>query len=129
MGMIQMKTIALYDKTCSLCKESKRLFQKMDWCRRVEWISLQEYEQMDKTFPLNEKDLRRELHLITSSGKIVKGFYAIRYLLLLFPLTMLVGLILYIPFTPVIGKPIYRLIARNRYRFLKGKCESGSCSL
>lgn len=123
-----MKTIALYDKTCSLCKESKRIFQKLDWLKLINWISLQEYEHFDEV-KIDSKSLRRELHIITPNGKILKGFYAVRHLILHFPVTALFGALLYMPFTPIIGKPVYRFIAKNRHRFLKNKCDNGSCSL
>lgn len=128
MGLINMKTIALYDKTCSLCKESKRIFQKIDWLNQINWISLQEYEQYNQV-KIDSKSLRRELHIITPRGKILKGFYAIRYLFIQFPATALFGFLLYIPFTPIIGEWVYRIIAKNRHRFLKSKCDNGSCSL
>jgi len=105
------------------------MFQKFDWFRRVSWVSLQEYEQMDTVRQFNKKNLRKELHLITPRGKILKGFYAIRYLFLLFPATMILGVILFFPFTPLIGIPLYRFIAKNRHRFLNEKCKDGSCSL
>ena len=126
--MINLKTIALYDKTCSLCKESKRIFQKIDWLKQINWISLQEYGKNGKV-KIDNKSLRREIHIITSSGKILKGFYAIRYLFIHFPVTALFGILLYIPFTPMIGNPVYQFIAKNRHRFLKSKCDNGSCSL
>lgn len=129
MGMINLKTIALYDKTCSLCKESKRIFQKLDWLKQINWLSLQEYEQIGPIQVIDSKSLRKELHIITPNGRILKGYFAIRYLFVHFPITVLLGLLLYIPFTPIIGKPIYRLIANNRHRLLKRKCDDGSCSL
>ena len=127
-GLINLKTIALYDKTCSLCKESKRIFQKVDWFKQIKWISLQEYGENIRV-KIDSKSLRREIHIITPSGKILKGFYAIRYLFVHFPVTSLFGILLYIPFAPIIGEPVYRFIAKNRHRFLKNKCDNGSCSL
>ncbi len=128
MGLINLKTIALYDNTCSLCKESKRIFQKIDWLKQIEWIALQDYGENNK-IKIDNKSLRRELHIIIPSGKILKGYYAVRYLFVHFPITALIGVLLYIPFTPLIGEPVYRIIAKNRHRFLKSKCDNGSCSL
>ncbi|MFO1444250.1 DUF393 domain-containing protein [Bacillus sp. Bva_UNVM-123] len=124
-----MKTLALYDNTCSLCKQSKRVFQKLDWLHQVKWVSLQEYEQMEEGESFNKVDLRRELHIITSRGKVLKGYNAIRYLFVLFPATAIGGVILFLPFTHLLGNPIYKRIAKNRHRFLRKKCDDGSCSL
>jgi predicted DCC family thiol-disulfide oxidoreductase YuxK len=124
-----MKTIALYDGTCSLCKETKKIFKKLDWLNRVEWISLQEYEKRPGSFSFSRQDLRRELHIITPSGSVKKGYSAIRRLLFLFPASFLMSLLLYLPLTPMLGDPIYKWIAKNRHKFLKKKCDDGSCSL
>lgn len=124
-----MKTISLYDGSCSLCKESKKIFEKLDSFQKVHWISLQEYERTKQSISFNKIDLRKELHIITKSGKVLKGFYAIRYLFLLFPATIVVGALLYVPFSYLIGNPIYKWIAKNRHRFIKKKCDNDSCSL
>lgn len=124
-----MKTIALYDGTCSLCKETKRIFNKLDWLNKVEWISLQEYEKMQGSLSFSRHDLRRELHIITPAGSVEKGYSAVRRLLLLFPATFLISTLLYIPFTALLGDPVYKWIAKNRHKFLKRKCDDGSCSL
>ncbi|MBS4191716.1 DUF393 domain-containing protein [Bacillus sp. FJAT-49705] len=124
-----MKTIALYDKTCSLCKETKRIFKKFDWLHKVEWVSLQEYEKKDQAIPFDYNSLRKELHIITSGRKVLTGFYAVRYLLTLFPATMVLGAILYIPGMSILGTIIYKWIAKNRHKILRKKCDNGSCSL
>ncbi|WP_235822868.1 thiol-disulfide oxidoreductase DCC family protein [Cytobacillus massiliigabonensis] len=127
--MIFLRTTALYDRTCTLCKESKRMFTKLDWFRQIDWVSLQEYEKNEQAFAFDKASLRKELHIITSNGHVLKGFYAIRYLFLRFPLFFLLGAFLYLPFSYIIGNPIYQWIAKNRHKFLKRKCEDGSCSL
>ncbi|TKC15892.1 DUF393 domain-containing protein [Robertmurraya kyonggiensis] len=120
-----MKIIALYDGKCSLCQRTKRTFQKLDWNQKMEWLSLQEYEGSQ----FSAVDLRRELHIILPNGHILKGFDAVRKLLLKSPPTLIVGLFLYIPLIPLIGHPIYRWIAKNRYKFGAKTCTDGSCSI
>ncbi|MBG9445924.1 hypothetical protein ABE67_02885 [Cytobacillus firmus] len=124
-----MKTIALYDGTCSLCKETKRILKKLDWLNKVEWISLQEYEKEPGSISFSRHDLRRELHIITPSGSVKKGYYAVRRLLFLFPASFFISILLYVPFTAILGDPVYKWIAKNRQKFLKKKCDDGSCSL
>ncbi len=124
-----MKYIALFDRGCALCQSSKRLSMKFDWLNRVDWMPLQESknEEWKSLYPLIE--LRRELHLFDHNQRVWKGFFAIRKLMLQFPLTFLLGLICYIPFMSKIGVPLYSWVAKNRHRFLKKKCENGSCSI
>nr|WP_034645502.1 DUF393 domain-containing protein [Bacillus methanolicus] len=124
-----MKTIALYDKTCLLCQETKRLFNKLDWLGKVEWIPLQEYEKKQSRFAFRKEDLRKEIHIITPSNKIYKGFYAVRRLLVNFPATFLFGILIHVPFADRIGNPIYKWLAKNRHKFLRKNCDRGSCSI
>ncbi|MFE8703330.1 thiol-disulfide oxidoreductase DCC family protein [Cytobacillus sp. FJAT-54145] len=124
-----MKRIALYDGKCSLCKESKKIFQKLDVLNQVEWISLQQYNEENGECDFHPVELRKELHLLLPSGKALKGFFAVRSVLLRSPYSFVFALPLYIPFVHLIGSPIYRWIAKNRHKFLKRKCDDGSCSL
>lgn len=124
------KIIALYDHHCILCQKSKQWFMSLDWFHQIEWISLQKMEE-ENTLPfgITGKDLRRELHVLTKEQTLFVGFYAIRKIFLQFPLTYIVGLVLYLPFADKIGVPLYRIIAKNRYRFFRKKCKDGNCSL
>lgn len=124
-----MKTIALYDGTCSLCRETKRLSEKLDWLNKVEWVSLQEYEKNPRSISFSNQDLRKELHIITPNGEVKKGYYAVRRLLLQFPATLILSVLLYVPFAALIGNPIYKWIAKNRKKFLRKNCDDGSCTL
>ena len=124
-----MKILSLYDEKCSLCQTSKKSFMKLDWLHKVRWVSLQGYEKDEQSLLLNRSDLRKELHIILPSGRLLKGFYAIRRLLLCFPITFLIGVFLYLPFMPIIGNPVYKWIAKNRYKWLRKNCKGDSCSL
>lgn len=124
-----MKILSLYDEKCSLCQTSKKWFMKLDWLHKVSWVSLQEYEKEEHPLFLNRSDLRKELHIILPSSHLLRGFYAIRRLLLCFPITFLVAFFLYLPLMPLIGNPIYKWIAKNRHKWLRSKCKGESCSL
>ncbi|WP_080844346.1 thiol-disulfide oxidoreductase DCC family protein [Cytobacillus gottheilii] len=124
-----MKMTVLYDGTCSLCKESKRVFEKLDWRGKAAWMSLQEYEKISDGTHFNKKELRKEIHLITSNGKVVKGYYAVRLIMLQCPPVFVLGLLMYLPLVPLIGNPIYKWVAKNRHKFFRRKCDDGSCAL
>jgi predicted DCC family thiol-disulfide oxidoreductase YuxK len=129
MGMNKLKIIALYDENCSLCQETKRIFTSLDVWKKVNWISLQEYEKLDSTLTFNHKELRQELHIILPNQKVLRGYDAVRKLLFISPYTCVAGSILYFPFLRILGQPVYQWVAKNRYKFLKRKCNDGSCSL
>ncbi|GLB58591.1 hypothetical protein NCCP133_07240 [Cytobacillus sp. NCCP-133] len=101
----------------------------MDWLNKVEWISLQEYEKSPNSFSFTNQDLRKELHIIVPNGNVKKGYYAVRRLLLHFPATSIASILLYIPFIDKIGNLLYHWVAKNRHKFLRKKCDDGSCSL
>ncbi|EUJ21964.1 hypothetical protein PGRAN_13718 [Listeria grandensis FSL F6-0971] len=105
-----MKDIVLYDENCRFCKATKRLFEKLDWMKVIEWKPLQETQDTGFT----QEELLREIHLITPTGSAKKGFFAIRRMLLRFPLTGLIGLIMYIPIFKPAGRLGYRVVADNR---------------
>lgn len=123
-----MKINALYDEKCILCQEMKKKLQKLDVFQKIKWVSLQEYEQQSHAKSFHATDLRKELHILLPNGRVLKGFYAVRKLLLLSPFTFLLGLLLYFPFVPVVGRPVYSWVAKNRHLFMKKKCDDGSCS-
>ncbi|WP_386062391.1 thiol-disulfide oxidoreductase DCC family protein [Thalassobacillus hwangdonensis] len=123
------KSHVLYDGHCYLCQQSKRIFQKLDWIGKFDWVSLQHYERQ---FPISEEKsaaIKRELHVILPSGKELSGYGAVAYMLTRCPLTFPLGLIASIPGAGLIGKPLYRFIAKNRYRMFKDKCENGACNI
>jgi predicted DCC family thiol-disulfide oxidoreductase YuxK len=123
------KNIIFYDGNCTLCKETKRIFTKLDWLDKTEWKSIQQIENEKKYSFLNEQDLKKEMHLVTRKGKVFKGFFAVRRLAIFFPLTVFLGLLAYIPFFSLIGVPLYRYVAKNRHKFLRAKCKDGSCTI
>lgn len=127
--MIKMKITALYDENCTLCQETKRRLEVIDKFGKVKWISLQQFERNSDNNPFTAKDLRQELHIILPDNRVLKGYDAVRKLLLISPLTFPIGIVLYAPLIPYIGRPIYKWIASNRHIFLRSKCEDGSCSL
>ncbi|WP_110927381.1 thiol-disulfide oxidoreductase DCC family protein [Bacillus massiliglaciei] len=125
-----MKDLVLYDGQCILCRQTKKRLESIDWLKRTEWQSLQEYEQQERAILFKREDLRREMHLITPDGRVLRGFYAVRRIMLHTPVLALVGLMGYLPFADRLGNPLYRWIAKNRHLFFKkGTCKDGGCSL
>ena len=107
----------------------RKKMMSLDWFKRVDWISLQEYEKKPTCYSFSRKELRKELHLITSNGKVLKGFYAIRKMMLHCPLLVMPGVICYIPFVDLVGNRVYRWVAKHRHLFFRKLCDDGKCSL
>ncbi|WP_158555776.1 thiol-disulfide oxidoreductase DCC family protein [Peribacillus glennii] len=124
-----MTDTALYDAECILCRKTKQAISAFDWLDSIKWASLQEYEKQNHTIHFNKKQLREEMHLVTKKGKVLKGFYAVRRIMVKCPLLFLIGAFCYIPSVPLIGVPLYRFIAARRHLFLSKECKDGKCSL
>ncbi|WP_234969336.1 thiol-disulfide oxidoreductase DCC family protein [Bacillus massilinigeriensis] len=119
------KVVVLYDSTCSLCTNSMKRMKKLDWLAKANWTPLEEWNSIQ----FSAEDLREEIHVVLENGEVLKGFYGVRKVLLLFPVTFPVALLLYMPFVPIWGVPIYRLIAKNRHLFFHDKCTDDTCSI
>ncbi|ARI76735.1 thiol-disulfide oxidoreductase DCC family protein [Halobacillus mangrovi] len=123
------KSLVLYDGACYLCNQSKRLFQRLDWFNTMEWISLQQYEKVNPLSKSRKKAIVQELHVLLPSGGEKRGYFAITYLMRKCPITFIPGVLFSIPGSSMIGKPLYALVARSRYKLFKSKCKNGTCSL
>ncbi|MBM7554768.1 DCC1-like thiol-disulfide oxidoreductase family protein [Thalassobacillus pellis] len=124
-----MKPLVLYDGQCYLCRQTKSIFQWLDWLGSFEWKSLQQYEKETLVTQEERAAIKSELHIIEPDQTSRAGYHAVTYMLVRCPLTFPLGLIASIPGMGLIGKPIYRWIARNRYRIFKDKCSDGACSI
>ncbi|WP_222599153.1 thiol-disulfide oxidoreductase DCC family protein, partial [Aquibacillus kalidii] len=123
------KPVILYDQYCYLCQQTKRIITALDWLNRLKWESLQKYSKDHTVTEQEKKMMEGEIHIKRENKEDLKGFYAVRFILLRCPLTTIIGALSYVPKAEIIGVPIYRWIARNRYRLFKDKCENGSCQI
>ncbi|WP_221565022.1 thiol-disulfide oxidoreductase DCC family protein [Alkalihalobacillus sp. TS-13] len=111
-----MKHVVFYDADCPLCSNARRIIERLDWFERIYWIPLQEIEKTEyKLFITQNRNVYDEIHMITSKGKVLKGFDTVRRVLTLLPISFPISLILYLPFIDKIFSPLYRWISKNRY--------------
>lgn len=125
----------IYDGQCALCLQSKRIIQRLDWLKRLEWLDAHQNRDgaLEQRFPgLNPDALLGEIHLLYAD-KTLTGFYAFRRMMLHLPLTFLFALLCYLPFVDRLGVPAYRWVARHRLQFNQWigqpDCEKGICSI
>lgn len=105
-----MKDIILYDGNCSFCELFKNITQKLDWFNQLDWMELQRYQGV----LFSQEELEAEIHLVTASGKVLKGFRAIRRILWQLPLALPASLVLYLPFSKWFGDKAYQFLSRHR---------------
>jgi len=110
-----MKTVAVFDGDCRLCRAKVAWLERLDWCHRFEMIPFQD-PTLPMRFPaLDAKTCQDALHVCLPDGRIERGGDAIREILLRLPLTALPALLLWIPPLAYLLRRLYPLIARNRY--------------
>lgn len=114
-GGVMMKDIVLYDGNCGFCRLSKNMAKKLDWLRNLEWIELERYQGV----LFSQEELESEIHLVTSSGKVLRGFSAIRRILWQLPLTTILSLLLYLPFAKWFGDRVYAFVAKYRGKIME----------
>ena len=128
-----MQALMLYDGLCILCTQSQRIVRSLDWLHRVERIDAQQGEVIASRFPeLNDADLLGEIYVRRRDGTWEIGFFGMRYLATLLPLTWIVVPLLYLPGMNWLGPRVYRWIARRRYAINKAlgqDCPGGVCKL
>lgn len=125
--------VMLYDGRCVMCQQSQRAVRRLDWRSKVETLDLhhptviERYPQLDKTA------LMGAIHTITPDGRVLVGFFAMRYLTHFLPLMWPVLPLLYLPGMKWVGPALYGWIARRRYAintfFGVELCEDGVCKL
>jgi predicted DCC family thiol-disulfide oxidoreductase YuxK len=127
-------TTAIYDGYCVLCKQSKRIVQALDWFKRVEFLDLHNWSEVERRYPnLDFETAMGQMHVVDKQGNLIGGFHGVRRLLRDLPLGWPIWAILHIPGVDWLGVQVYRLIARNRYRINKffgaAVCENGACKV
>lgn len=117
----------IFDGDCGFCRRWIRIGRKLDWLGRMDWRARLD-PGVQAAFPqLCAEETQNRMVSIRPDGNPYGGFYAVRDILLHFPLTFLPALLLYIPGVSWIGVPAYKWIAKNRHRF-GGKSEE-SCRI
>ncbi|WP_345244462.1 DUF393 domain-containing protein [Pontibacillus salipaludis] len=113
-----MRHLVFYDAQCPFCYHVKLVLRQLDWFKKVDWVSVQEVDEHPDQYPyLQYRDIYDEIHMLTSSGNLKEGYYAIRRLLAALPLTVPISLLLYIPFADRLGSPLYKWFSRHRYQW------------
>ncbi len=112
----------IYDGDCGFCLCWVNLGRKLDWLRKVEWLPRLD-PSVPKRFPqTNPEQTKKRMVSVRPDGKTYEGFYALRDLMLRFPLVSILGVFFYIPGAARVGVPAYDWVARNRSRFKGTRC-------
>lgn len=118
----------LYDGQCRFCRGQMAILRRLDPSRRLQLTSLHD-PSVGREYPELPPDLLLdEMVVIDRQGRARAGAQAWRHLARRLPLLWPLAIPLHIPGSLPLWNGLYRLIARNRYRFA-GKCDEGTCRL
>ncbi|UCD63693.1 MAG: DUF393 domain-containing protein [Candidatus Zixiibacteriota bacterium] len=106
----------IYDDQCSLCLGAVGKVRQLDRLGLVELVPLSRAADSFGHCPSTEERLRKQLHLVTSEGKIYRGAEAVGVLAALFPESKLLGHVILLPFIRPLARWAYRIVARHRLK-------------
>ncbi len=119
----------IYDGECRFCQWSVRRIRSLDREDQFEYLPRQA-DGVDERFPiLSQSDFNTGLRLIKDDGRVCVGADAVFEIYGSLPPYHLVTWTYRIPILRQLFKIGYDLIARNRHRFGRVECDTGSCDV
>ncbi len=122
----QTQRPVFYDGHCVFCTRTVQFLAALDVGRRLQLIDFRTPNLLAQWPTLDLARADRELLIVTSSGKWLGGFFALRYLVWSLPLLWITGPFWYLPGMRWVGPRAYDWVARHRYLFM-GRCDDGVC--
>ncbi|MBL8221190.1 MAG: DUF393 domain-containing protein [Bryobacterales bacterium] len=138
----QQKLEVIYDGDCGFCDWCREQISRFDLEHVFAWIPYQ--TGRGRAYGITDQQASARLQLITSSGKVLSGFHAVRRMLLYLPAFWLIlcaaialapapiaplwrrtivatALLLFTPLANTPGVAVYDFIARHRHRIFPGR--------
>ncbi|MCH2114535.1 MAG: DUF393 domain-containing protein [Pirellulales bacterium] len=121
--------VVIYDGDCGICSAQVRKLPWWDCRQKLSYISLHD-AQVAKRWPqLPAGRLMQEMCIVTPSGHEYWGIDAIRHLTRRLRRLWWLAPLLHVPGSMFVWRPLYRWIARNRYRLSGMKdCPTNVCT-
>lgn len=119
----------LYDGSCRFCTRQAGRVARFDGQGLIELLDVNSPEARARFPQVTPAAAQRELHLVGPDGTLHRGAEAVRETLLRLPGLRALGELMRIPGAMLVARPVYALVARNRY-LLGGRtetCEDGAC--
>lgn len=109
------RTIVFFDNTCSMCVGVTGWLSRIDHKKQFELIPYQDSEYLKHYPQLSPENLEKQIHVITSKGKILKGADAMMEIWKeTGHFTSFLAHVFKVPPFIWIARPLYNLIAKYR---------------
>lgn len=120
--------VIVYDGECRFCLWSVSRIERLDRRRQFEYLPRQSPE-VEQRFPfLADADFNTGLRLVVDGENVYVGADSVYQIYRRIPPFHLVAWLYRLPILDRIVKWCYAFIARNRHRFGKVECDTGTCS-
>lgn len=120
--------VVIYDGRCRICTTQVRKLPWWDCQHKLSYLSLHDPRVAEYAPDLSHEALMREMVIVDRRGRIHAGAYAVRYLTTRLRRLWWLAPFLYFPGAMLLARPLYRWIARNRYRWSgREPCAGDTC--
>lgn len=121
--------VVIYDGNCGICTKQVSKLPWWDCQQHLAYLSLHDAEVAQRWPEMSPDRLMQEMCIVDQQGHRHWGPAAVRYLTFRLRRLWWAMPILYFPGSMLLLRPLYRWIARNRYRLSGDTCEDEACSL
>lgn len=119
----------LYDGQCELCRGSVARVQRLDRRHRIEFLDLHDSTVAARFPQVDHQQAMLAMQAITASGQVTFAADAWAAIFLTLPGWRWLGRLLQIPGIRRFARRFYGWVARNRYRWNRQACTTGTCAL
>ena len=124
-----MLPVVIYDGECRFCQWSVQRIRKLDRAGLFEYLPRQARE-VDERFPLlAESDFNTGLRFIRDGVEVSVGADALYEIYRRLPVYRFFAWVYLLPVLRQIFRAGYAFVARNRHRFGRVECDTGSCAV
>ena len=121
--------VVIYDGECGICTAQVSKLPWWDCQGKLAYLSLHDPEVHERFPDLTHERMMQEMVIVDRQGRRHWGPAAIRYLTGRLRRLWWAAPVLYIPGSMILWRPLYRWIAKNRYRLSASSCDTGACQL
>ena len=121
--------VVIYDGHCRICTAQVRKLPWWDCQKKLSYLSLHDSEVARRWPDLSHDRMMQEMVIVDHGGGRHWGAEAIRYLSRRLRRLCWASPFLHFPGSMFVWRPLYRWVARNRYRLSGGAAYDGACAL
>jgi len=106
--------VVIYDGECNFCSAQVRWLHRLDWFKRLKFISSDDVHVRKIAPEIPQEKLSEAIYCVSRSGGVSRAARCFRFMAMRIPLLVPVALLLWFPGVIWVAEKIYEMIARNR---------------